>query len=48
MEEVEGYAEKNKLLPSLLIVLENAGYAGYCKVAGELANTTGNPHNLLL
>jgi len=33
MEEVEGYEEKKKLLPfSLLIVLENAGYAGYCKV----------------
>lgn len=33
MEEVEGYGEKKKLLPfSLLIVLENAGYTGYCKV----------------
>ena len=33
MEEVGGYGEKKKLLPfPLLIVLENTGYAGYCKV----------------
>lgn len=36
MEEVERYGDKKKLLPfSLLIVLENAGYTGYCKVENQ-------------